>query len=192
MTRVRCLHSRWTPAYRLSDRGWYGDFETFNSRRMDSTTTQNMCLGCPKRLKSWLGGTLDRRTDPGQSNKFVHIATQAKPTHMLVSLNNSRAFMANVMSPCHWKCGKCQPPMSQNLSAQRCCAEANVASGKKLTVRTNMYEWTCRANEHVGMERVGMVRYTHVYVAGDAMHAHSTRSHSMCATQQAHATKSVY
>ena len=61
-------------------RGWYGDFQTLNTRKTDSTTSQNTCVGCPKRLRSRPEVTLDRRTSPGQSYNFVRIATRAEHT----------------------------------------------------------------------------------------------------------------
>jgi hypothetical protein len=44
----------------FSSRGWYGDFQTLNTRKTDSTTSQNTCVGCPKRLRSRPEVTLDR------------------------------------------------------------------------------------------------------------------------------------
>ena len=49
--------------YMYGGRGGCGDFHMLNTREIDSTTTQNKCLGGPKRPRSSPGSNVDPRTD---------------------------------------------------------------------------------------------------------------------------------
>jgi hypothetical protein len=51
-----------------------------NARRVDTTTSQNMCLGGPKHQGPLLGATLHWRNGPGRSCKLVDNATTSQNT----------------------------------------------------------------------------------------------------------------
>ena len=69
-------------------RGCYGDFETLNTQIIDCTTTQNMCLGCPKRPRSSRNSKVDRRS---ARTKAVQNVRSARPPWHVVARALTRA-----------------------------------------------------------------------------------------------------
>ena len=64
-----------------SGRGCYGDFETLNTQIIDCTTTQNMCLGCPKRPRSSRNSKVDRRS--ARTKAVQNVRSARSPWHVV-------------------------------------------------------------------------------------------------------------
>ena len=91
--------------------GGYGDFEMLNTQRMECTTTQNMCLGCPKHQGPLLGATLHRRNGPGQSCKLVDNAHTSQ-THLFDARvpHNIRNAQCSAYNRTHLRKNASNPP----------------------------------------------------------------------------------
>jgi hypothetical protein len=60
-------------------RGWYGDFQTLNTQRMECATTQNMSWRLPKHLRPWSSSTVVQRS---RTKRLVQsCARRASQTH---------------------------------------------------------------------------------------------------------------